>query len=68
MSKTLTQIGKNIRKLRNEKDWSIRHFADLLETDSSYLGRVERGQQNVSIKQLEKIADLFSIKVIDLFK
>jgi transcriptional regulator with XRE-family HTH domain len=36
--------------------------------DRSYLGGVERGEHNVAVINLEKIANALNIKISDLFE
>lgn len=54
-SKLLIAIGDNIRRFREESGWSQEHFATECNLDRSYMGRVERGEQNISMSTLVKI-------------
>lgn len=51
-----TTVATNIRRLRNERGLSQQDFALAIEMDRTYFGGVERGERNVSIDNLERIA------------
>lgn len=53
----LVALGATIRRLRFDKGLSQEDLALLVGIDRSYLGRVERGDNNVAILTLKKISD-----------
>lgn len=55
MSELTIQFGQLVRKYRKEKNMSQEQLALLCNMDRSYLGRIERGEVNLT---LEKIYDL----------
>jgi transcriptional regulator with XRE-family HTH domain len=52
----LNRIGNQIRELRIESDLSQEKLAFACDLDRTYLGSVERGERNISIINLRKIA------------
>jgi transcriptional regulator with XRE-family HTH domain len=54
--KLRTIVATNIRRLRHERGVSQQDFALTIEMDRTYFGAVERGERNVSIDNLERIA------------
>lgn len=60
------QIGKKIKQFRTIKGWSRQQAADLLEVSLTAYGSIERGETNISIARLEKIAKIFEIALTDL--
>ncbi|MFN3721275.1 MAG: helix-turn-helix domain-containing protein [Rhizobium rhizophilum] len=60
-------IGLNIRKLRVERGLSQERLALAAEIDRSYVGRIERGQENVTISVLVNLATALSVNVKVLF-
>ena len=62
------KIGSRIRQLRQEKHLSQEAFADLCELDRTYISSIEKGKRNVSIVNLEKIANALNINLSTLFK
>lgn len=57
----LVAIGNRIRELRSERGYSQEAIADKAGLGRTYFGRVERGEQNISIQNLIQIA--FALKV-----
>jgi transcriptional regulator with XRE-family HTH domain len=53
----LIALGAAIRRARLEKGLSQEHLALHAEVDRSYLGRVERGDNNVAVLTLIRIAE-----------
>jgi transcriptional regulator with XRE-family HTH domain len=49
-------LASNLRRLRRDKGYSQDAFGDLCGLDRTYIGSIERGERNVSIDNLEKIA------------
>ena len=65
---TLVKIGNNIRKIRLNKGLSQEALALTSGIDRSYLGGIERGEHNVAVINLEKIAIALDIQIANLFK
>lgn len=59
----LVALGAAIRRARQEKNLSQEDLAFHAEVDRSYLGRVERGDNNVAILTLVKIAEALGCPV-----
>lgn len=60
-------IGDNIRMLRQKNGLSQEQLALLSNMNTSYIGQIERGEKNPTIRTLEKIAAALSIEFIELF-
>lgn len=43
-------------------------FADLCELDRTYVGGIERGERNVALVNIERIAKAFRISLAELFR
>jgi transcriptional regulator with XRE-family HTH domain len=65
---TLVSLGEAIRKIRHERGISQETLALLAEVDRSYVGRVERGDNNVALLTLVKLAAALQITVTKLMK
>jgi transcriptional regulator with XRE-family HTH domain len=52
----LVKIGKLIRAARTQKGYSQESFAAEAGLGRTYMGRIERGEQNISIQNLIQIA------------
>ncbi len=67
-SQFLKQIGSNVRKLRKKIDLSQEDLALKCDVDRSYMGRIERGQNNITVLTLKKIINTLDIEVSEFFK
>ena len=61
------KYGERIRELRAEKKISQEYLAHLAGLDRTYVNSVENGRRNISIENIEKIANAFEISVKDFF-
>ncbi len=61
------RFGIRLRKLRLKRGWTQVQMAERLGLDQSYLADVERGKRNISILNLEVIANGFGISISQLF-
>jgi ribosome-binding protein aMBF1 (putative translation factor) len=64
----LVSLGGAIRRIRLERGISQEALALLAEVDRSYVGRVERGDNNVAVLTLVKLASALQITVTKLMK
>jgi transcriptional regulator with XRE-family HTH domain len=66
MSNINKDVGFNIRKIREEKGLSQEKLAALADLHRAYVGQIERGEKNIGLKNLEKIAKALKVKTKDL--
>lgn len=50
-------VGQNLRAHREAKGLSQEAFADVLGVHRTYMGGVERGERNLTLKTVERIAE-----------
>jgi len=62
------QLGQRIRKMRDQRSWSQEEFAAVCELNRSYMGRIERGEINLTLESLEILAKALGISVSALLK
>lgn len=62
------QFGQRIKELRNLKGISQEKFALSIEMDRTYYASVESGNRNISIINIQKIANGLDITLEELFK
>lgn len=60
-------FGTNLRKLRLEKGLSQEKFAELCDLHRTYISDIECFQRNVSLENVQKIADALEIETYKLF-
>jgi transcriptional regulator with XRE-family HTH domain len=61
-------LGNRIRELRQKKGWSQEEFADRCEVHRSFMGVIERGETNLTVGTLYKIASALETTVAMLLK
>ena len=66
MSALRTKLGRTIRRLRREAGLSQESFADKCKVHRTYMGAVERGETNISLDSLERIAKALDLTVGEL--
>lgn len=62
----LVRFGKQVRALRSEQGYSQESFAHACELDRTYIGGIERGERNVALRNIERIAKTLGISVAEL--
>ena len=64
----LSFFGQTIRDIRLSKQISQEKFADMCGLHRTYVSDVELGKRNVSLENIEKMANALDIKISDLFR
>ena len=55
-------FGTNLRKFRTQKEYSQEKFAELCGLHRTYISDIECFQRNVSLENIQKIAEALEIK------
>ena len=63
----LIAFGQRVKELRMNKGISQEKFAELADVHRTYIGMVERAERNVTLKNIEKIANALNISISELF-
>lgn len=64
--KLLLEIGGRIRAQREAKGWTQQQFADQCGMHRTYVAGTERGERNVTILSLKRLADVLRVSLADL--
>lgn len=59
-------FGKRIRDVRRSKGISQEMLAEMAGIDRSYMGNIERGEKNVTLKKAYEICDALGIEIQEL--
>jgi len=62
------KIGQRIRELREVQGMSQKELSYVADLDRSYIASVENGQRNISIVNIEKIANALGVTLEVFFK
>ena len=61
-------VGRNLRAYRQKRGLSQEAFANVLGIHRTYMGGVERGERNLTLKSLEKMAERIGVEVRELLE
>lgn len=61
-------VGRNLRRYRLEHGFSQEAFADHMGVHRTYFGAVERGERNLTLRTLEKIAFFLDVDPRELLR
>ena len=67
-SEVLTRFGERVRSLRKKAALSQESFAAKRDLDRTYIGGIERGERNVSLRNLAPIAPHLGVSLAELLK
>lgn len=62
----LPKVGETIRAARKKNGISQEALADASYIDRSHLGRIERGERNLTVLNLKKIAEALGVSAAEL--
>jgi transcriptional regulator with XRE-family HTH domain len=57
-----------LREIRKAKGLSLRQLAAQLGKDFAHLSKVERGLETITLRELERIANLLNVPICELVK
>jgi len=66
-SEILKKFGERVRQLRKQKDISQEELAHRADLHRTYIGMIERAEKNITLLNIEKIADALEVRIKDLF-
>ena len=61
-------LGENIRTYRRAMKWSQEKLAEKSDLHHNYIGDIERGEENVSVDALRRIAVALNVQLSDLMQ
>jgi len=68
MTNIQVRFGQKIREIRKQKGFSQEVLATKSKLHRTYISDIERGDRNVSLKNVEKIAKALGVSAHDLLK
>lgn len=61
-------VGINLRNHRKTMGLSQEDFADYVGVHRTYMGALERGERNLTLQSLERIASQIGVQPLDLLR
>lgn len=55
-------VGRRIAELRRGKGYTQEQMAELLDVGSRYVSRAERGDENLTLESLAKVASVLGVR------
>ena len=59
-------VGRNLQRIRKERDYSQEKFAEVIGFHRTYVGGLERGERNLSLQAVEGLADRLNVSARSL--
>ncbi|MDZ7880878.1 MAG: helix-turn-helix transcriptional regulator [Saprospiraceae bacterium] len=63
----LIKFGERVRDLRKERGLSQEQLAHIADLHRTYIGMIERAEKNITLINIEKIANALKVNVNNLF-
>ncbi|GAB7023802.1 helix-turn-helix domain-containing protein [Salidesulfovibrio brasiliensis] len=64
----MKKMGLRVRQLREASSLSQEKLAELAHVHRTYISTIERGQQNISLTILIRLADVLGVSLATLFE
>lgn len=61
-------VGANLRAYRQDRGLSQEKFAEVLGVHRTYMGGLERGERNLTLRSLERIAARLAVEPVSLLQ
>ena len=61
-------VGSRLRSIRESRNLSQEAFADLLGVHRTYMGGIERGERNLTLRTVERLAAHLEVPAMHLFE
>ncbi len=65
-NKILITFGEKVREIRKEKGLSQEELAHKADLHRTYIGMIERAEKNITLINIEKIANALNIDIKEL--
>ncbi|CAM4179933.1 helix-turn-helix domain-containing protein [Psychrobacter arenosus] len=62
----MISFGRRVREVRKGKGISQERLAEMAGIDRSYMGNIERGEKNITLKKAYEICDALKVEIQDL--
>jgi transcriptional regulator with XRE-family HTH domain len=61
-------VATNVRRLRNDREWTQEDLADRVGLSARYVGQIERAQASMSVTVLGRLAGALKVDAADLVR
>lgn len=64
----IVRFGKNVQRIRKEKNISQEKLAEYAGLHRTYIGMIERFERNITLINAEKVANALGVNISELIK
>lgn len=64
---TNIELGNRVKELRTLRGWTVKELAEKSNISSTFLYKLERGKQNITVKYLSQLCDTLEISLSEFF-
>ena len=64
----IREVGRRVLELRRAASMTQQGFAEAMQASVQYVSRIERGQENLTLHTLARIANVLGVRVLDLLQ
>jgi transcriptional regulator with XRE-family HTH domain len=61
-------VAASVRRLRRERGWSQEELGAKAGLHRTYIGAIERCEENITLRTLDLLADALSVAQVELFQ
>lgn len=62
----MNNVGKNIRRLRQKKGWTLVQVAEKVQVSVPAFSKIETGPTDINMSRLKQLAEIFDVSVLDI--
>jgi transcriptional regulator with XRE-family HTH domain len=62
----MTHVGKNIRRLRQKKGWTLVQIAEKVKVSVPAFSKIETGPTDINMSRLKQLADIFEVSILEI--
>jgi len=62
----MKNVGKNIRRLRQKKGWTLVQIADKVQVSVPAFSKIETGPTDINMSRLKQLAEIFEVSILDI--
>jgi transcriptional regulator with XRE-family HTH domain len=62
----MKNVGKNIRRLRQKKGWTLVQIADKVQVSVPAFSKIETGPTDINMSRLKQLAEIFGVSILDI--
>ncbi|MET3112958.1 transcriptional regulator with XRE-family HTH domain [Pedobacter sp. CG_S7] len=62
----MKNVGKNIRRLRQKKGWTLVQIAEMVKISVPAFSKIETGPTDINMSRLKQLANIFGVHVMEI--